>query len=110
MEENTQNEQVINLDEEQLQAVTGGVQPGGVQFVRPESGVSAQGKGNFEYHMQNANHWFNLAEKEHNAGNPELGNKFTNRAIYHIESANNHNSVSLTPGTPGSPSSPRSPK
>lgn len=104
MEENTQNEQVINLDEEQLQAVTGGV-----QFVRTNS-VSAHGMGNFEYHMQNANHWFNLAEREHNAGNSELRDNYINRANYHIESANNHNSGSLTPSTPGSPSSPRSPK
>ena len=110
MEENIQNEQVINLDEEQLQAVTGGVQPGGVQFLRTNSGVSAQGMGNFEYHMQNANHWFNLAEREHNAGNPELRDTYINRATSHIESANNHNSGSLTPSTPGSPSSPRSPK
>jgi hypothetical protein len=109
MEENTQNEQVINLDEEQLQAVTGGVQPGGVQFVRTNS-VSARGAGNFEYHMQNANNWFNLAEREHNAGNPELRDKYINMANHHIESANNLNSGSITPGTPGSPSSPRSPK
>ena len=106
MEENIQNEQVINLDEEQLQAVTGGVQPGGVQFVGNNSG-SAHGTGNFEYHMQNANHWFNLAEKEHNAGNPELRDKYTNRANYHIESANDRNSGSLTSSIPGSPRSPK---
>src|SRR5690242_14513529 len=101
MEENIQNEQVINLDEEQLQAVTGGV-----QFVRTNS-VSARGTGNFEYHMQNANNWFNLAEREHNAGNSELRDKYINMANHHIESANNRNSGLSTPSTPGSPSSPK---
>lgn len=73
MEENTQNEQVINLDEEQLQAVTGGF--GG--FVLPQ--------GDAVFHHQNAQSWIKLADRERQNGNHDLANEFAGRASQHLD-------------------------
>ena len=85
MEENTNNEQIMNLDEEQLQAVTGGF-----GYVMPQ--------GNAVFHHQNAQSWINLADREHRNGNHDLANEFAGRASQHLDA--------LTAFT----NSPRSPK